>query len=391
MTHPNLAWKHKGKQKTSYMTINGRLEFRRTVFWNAQLGTAVPLDILLGVTTGKFSPGVREMCCRESLNCAFTPAGKNLKRTAQLAISSFAIRTIVESQGRHVLFQQAGGQVRPDFTADDCADKTVITGADGVMVPLVTEGQKHKRRETEKRKRGEQGRKSTARHGRPRRGSDGPYKEFKVVAFYSKDKKHQYAIGTSGNHKKLGRLMRREAARIKLTQAEVKYSIADGAGWILKQYNQQLPMLDENIVDYYHLQEHVTETSQKLFGEGTAESVAWREKIMGVVWKQGSLVMLDRLGELLKALRSPAKRQALKALRKYVGSRVAMTDYPSFRAEGYDCGSGPTESVCGRLTQRLKGSGMRWDISNAEGMMALASIYYSGQWDTYWKQLRKAS
>lgn len=24
-------------------------------------------------------------------------------------------------------------------------------------------------------------------------------------------------------------------------------------------------------------------------------------------------------------------------------------------------------------------------------MMALASIYYSGQWDKYWRQLRKAS
>ena len=28
---------------------------------------------------------------------------------------------------------------------------------------------------------------------------------------------------------------------------------------------------------------------------------------------------------------------------------------------------------------------MRWDKSNAEAMMALASLYYSGLWDTYWK------
>jgi hypothetical protein len=373
------------------MTVNGRLDFRRTVYWNASLGTVVPLDILLGITTSKYSPGVREMCCRESLSCAFGPAGKNLKRTAQLTISDFAIRTMVESQGQHVLTQQVWGQVRPDFVAEDCVDKTVITGADGVMVPLVTDTQKCKRRETEKRKRSEQGRKSTARPGRPRRGSDGPYKEFKVVAFYSKDKKHQYAIGTSGNHKKLGRIMRREAARVQLGDAAVKYSVTDGAGWIRKQYNQQLPMLDENILDYYHLQEHVTETGHILFGEGTAESAAWREKTMGVVWEQGSLVMLDRLGELLKTLRSAKKREAVKALRKYIGSRVDMTDYPSFRARGYDTGSGPTESVCGRLTQRLKGSGMRWERPNAEGMMALASVYYSGQWDAYWKQLRKAS
>ncbi len=351
----------------------------------------MPLDVLLGITTSKFSPGVREMCCRESLNCAFVQAGKNLKRTAQLTVSSFAIRTIVESQGRCIVSQQATGQVRPDFTADDCIDKTLVTGADGVMVPLVTEDQKRKRRETEKRKRREQGRKSTARVGRPRSGSDGPYKEFKVVAFYSKDKKHQYAIGTSGNHKKLGRIMRREAARMRLGDADVKYSVTDGASWIRSQYRQQLPMLDENILDYYHLREHVTETSHTLFGEGTAESVAWREETMGIVWQQGSLVMLDRLGDLLKKLRSPSKRASLKSLRKYVSSRVDMTDYPTFRGQGYDCGSGPTESVCGCLTRRLKGSGMRWEKSNAEALMALASIYYSGQWDSFWKNQRKAS
>ena len=373
------------------MTINGRLRFTRTVYWNEQFGTSIPLDVVFGITASRYSPGVREMCCRESLHCAFVPASKNLKRTAQLSISSHAIRTMVESQGQHVLTQQASGAVRPDFVASDCADRTVITGADGVMVPLVTEEQKRKRRETERHKRREHGRRSTARPGRPPRGSDGPYKEFKVVAYYSKDKKHQYAIGTAGDHKKLGRLMRREASRIHLGDAEVKYSVADGASWIARQYNQQLPMLDENILDYYHLQEHVTEVGHKLFGEGTAESVAWREKMMGSVWNHGSLLMLDGLGQLLKTLRSPSKREALKGLRRYVGSRVDMTDYPSFRARGYDTGSGPTESVCGRLTQRLKGSGMRWDKSNAEGMMALASIYYSGQWDSYWQHHRKAS
>jgi len=373
------------------MTINGRLEFSRTVYWHETIGTVVPLDILLGITANAYSPGVREMCCLESLNCAFVPAEKNLKRTAQLEISAFAIRTLVESQGQQALSQQARGQIRPDFTAGDCLDQTVITGADGVMVPLVTEAQKQRRRETEKRKRSEEGRPSTASSGRPCLGSDGPYKEFKVVIFYSKDKIHQYAIGTAGNHEHLGRIMRREAARLELGEAAVKYSVTDGAEWIRKQYNSQLPMLDENILDYYHLREHVTLTGQILFGEGTAESAAWREKIMGVVWNQGSLVMLDRLGEELRTLKSSKSREAVEALRKYVGSRVNMTDYPSFQAKGYDTGSGPTESVCGGLTRRLKGPGMRWQKANAASMMALASVYYSGQWETYWQQLRKAS
>ena len=91
--------------------------------------------------------------------------------------------------------------------------------------------------------------------------------------------------------------------------------------------------------------------------------------------------MLDKLGEFLKKLRSPVKKKALDSLRKYVGSRIDMTDYPTFRANGYDCGSGPTESSCGCLTKRMKGSGMRWDMNNAQAMMNIETIHFSGQWD----------
>jgi hypothetical protein len=83
--------------------------------------------------------------------------------------------------------------------------------------------------------------------------------------------------------------------------------------------------------------------------------------------------------------------EALESLRDYIGERVAMTDYPRFRQSGYDCGSGPTESLCGRLTDRIKGPGMKWDGSNAEAMMALLSLYHSDLWSTYWKAERAAA
>ena len=72
-----------------------------------------------------------------------------------------------------------------------------------------------------------------------------------------------------------------------------------------------------------------------------------------------------------------AKGEALESLRQYMGKRVAMTDHATFRQLSYDCGSGATESLCGTLTDRIKGSGMRWDEDNAEAMMALASLYPS--------------
>ncbi len=205
------------------------------------------------------------------------------------------------------------------------------------------------------------------------------------MSFYDPDKKHCHVVGTAGDHKALGRLMRREAGRLELGEAKVKYAVTDGAPWIAHQYRQQLPMLDEHILDYYHLKEHVVLTSHALYGEGTVKAQAWRDDMLGYVWTQGSLAMLDKLGNYLRRHRSGPKRKVLESLREYLGKRVSMTDYPAFRELGYDCGSGPTESLCGTLTNRLKGSGMKWDTDNAESIMALASIYHSGLWRSYWK------
>jgi len=378
-------------QATTVLTVNGRLSVHRTVYWSTPGGTFIPTDQWLGLAEHRVSPGVREMCCREALHCSFEVAGDNLHRTAQLSISGSMVRGIVESQGRAVLKAQQKGSLRPAFTAVDCTDGTLISGTDGVQVPMVTEQQKQKRRETESAKRIEQGRSSTASVGRPTQGSDGPYKEFKLVAFYDPDKSHCHVVATSGDCEAAGRLMRREARRLHLSKAKVKYAVSDGAEWIAHQYQRQLPMLDEHILDYYHLREHVVQASHVLYGEGTAQAAHWREQMMGQVWEHGSLVMLDRLGSYLRHHRSGPKRQALESLRDYVGKRVAMTDYPTFRQLGYDCGSGPTESLCGRLTDRLKGPGMRWDASNAEAMMALVSLYHSGLWGAYWKSERAAA
>lgn len=349
------------------------------------------MDQWLGIDQSRFSPGVREMSCRVALHCSFAAAGDHLGRTAQLSMSAHTIRQIVEHQGRAVLAAQQSGVLVPSFTSADCTNQTLVTGADGVMVPMVTEEQKHKRRATEAAKRQREGRASSAGVGRPRAGSDGPYQEFKIVSFYDPDKSHCHVVGTAGDHEALGRLMRREARRLRLSAAKVKYAVSDGAEWIARQYRRQLPILDEHILDYYHLREHVIEASHVLYGEGVRRAQEWQEDLMGAVWQQGSLVLLHRLEPYLRRHRSGPKHTALAALREYVGKRVNMTDYPTFRQLGYDCGSGATESQCGTLTKRLKGSGMRWDPDNAESLMALASLYHSGLWQPYWRAQRTAA
>jgi hypothetical protein len=255
-------WKNKGKQRTSHVTVNGTLEVQRTIYWNKRHGTLAPMDAWLGILRHRYSAGVREMACRLSLDSAFVPARENLQRMSQLTISAEALRELVQREGQHVCGDILQGRYGPDWTSLDCTDQTLITGADGVMVPMVTEQQKQNRRAAQAKKRKASHRNSAAKVGRHKSGSDGPYNEFKIVSFYDSDKSHMYAVGTAADRAALGRLMRREALKLKIGRAQHKYSVTDGAPWIARQYDRQLPMLDENILDYYHLKEHVTLTGQ---------------------------------------------------------------------------------------------------------------------------------
>jgi hypothetical protein len=78
-----------------------------------------PTDAFLGITIHRFSPGVREMCCRQALGCgSFEVASEHLQRTAQLSLSEGTIRQMVEHQGRVVMADQRRGTLKPNFTAD---------------------------------------------------------------------------------------------------------------------------------------------------------------------------------------------------------------------------------------------------------------------------------
>ena len=63
--------------------------------------------------------------------------------------------------------------------------------------------------------------------------------------------------------------MRHHGAALRLDQADRKYSVSDGAEWIRRQYQQQLPMLDARILDYYHFRDHAIGCAKTLYGEGT--------------------------------------------------------------------------------------------------------------------------
>jgi len=180
--------------------------------------------------------------------------------------------------------------------------------------------------------------------------------------------------------------MRRHAAQLHLDKADRKYAVSDGAEWIRRQYQQQLPMLDVRILDYYHFRDHAVVCAQALFGEGTDAASQWREAFCTKMIQSGPVEALTDLA-LLGQKHRGCKRQALTALQDYIAHRTDMLDYPRYIAEGYQTGSSPTESQCKSLASRLKGRGRRWNRSGIQAHLTLNGLYHStAQWATHWSK-----
>jgi hypothetical protein len=250
------------------------------------------------------------------------------------------------------------------------------------MVPLVTDAEKRKRRATIKHQRKLRGQK--AKPLPPLRpGADQAFKEFKLVVYYDDTRRHWLVEGTQGDHEAAGRLMRRQAVRLRLDLADEKVGIVDGAPWIRKQVARQNLPLDALGLDFYHLAEHVHAARRVVFGEEDEDGQRWASELLHTFKHEGYEAAWAKLLDWRGRLRG-AKRQAADALLGYVGERREMIRYPEFVAKGWQVGSGPTESCCKTLTARLKGRGRRWDARNAEALMALEALKQSGQWQAYW-------
>ena len=348
------------------------------------------MDRWLGIADSSVSVMARELCCLVGADSSFRKAAAKLKKLGQIEISSERLRTVVEVEGVRMLEARRAGTLKPDWDASDCVVRPngptqILVGGDGVMVPVITAAEKAKRRAGRKHVR----RRGTGRPVRRHRGADQGWKEFKIGLFYDAGKDHCYAFATKGNHQEFGRQLRREAGKIHLGQADQKFSVTDGAEWIRRQMRTRLPMLDEMILDFYHFAEHVGAASAACWGMETAESKNWTGKVLHAAKHEGALAVLKTIATARALLRGAAKRKALSKLEQYIAKRMEMTDYPRFVAAGFDIGSGPTEAKCKTVPSRLKGSGMRWNLPNAEAMAALACVDQSNMLGTYWRQQRQ--
>ncbi len=351
-------------------------------------GCQVPLDGWLGIESEVITKGVMALVCL--LNRAatsFEHAAECLHVATNIRIGKESLRQLCIASGKAMQKAIAKGELTPDWTAKEClTDRTqsrcaenlevpegvtegrvtegpapaaakpmsgvdplvknisrLYVGCDGVLVPLITQAEKTKRRE-----RVLQQRRVLKKAGRTQAplppltpGADQSYKEFKLSVFYSQDHQKRLVSITSGDHEVIGRIMKRDASRLKLHEADEALGLYDGGPWIDNQIQKQHLPLTDKCLDFYHLKDNIQKARRELFGDDQSGQI-WAREVADTFRLQGFTAGFDLLVTYRKTVKGARKRTAINRLIDDISDRRALITYREFTAAGRDFGSGPT-------------------------------------------------
>jgi hypothetical protein len=324
-----------------------------------------PTDARLGLSAADLTPGAEQAVALTGVLASFAEAAtKVLPRLAGLRLAESTVERVTERSGRRVGARLASGQTfgrAKDFDWQRDADgKTcAYVAADATGV-------------------GMQGPNGAAAAGRMAA----------VGMVYNPGKPGQvrYLAGLAGGLEALGEPLRRQGAQVGMDRAERWVALSDGGSGIEDFLRVYFPRAEAVILDFYHAAEHLAAWAQAHHPDDAAAAErltsAWCHRLQ----HEGGPAVLAALSAPGGCGRSAAAREAHRQLLGYLANQQHRMDYPEYLRHGWQIGSGPVESACKQVGQRLKGSGMRWGEAGADAICHLRALYRSeaSQWDAFW-------
>jgi hypothetical protein len=200
----------------------------------------------------------------------------------------------------------------------------------------------------------------------------------------------RYVAGLEGQEA-IAEPLRQMAGRVGIGGARRWIAVCDGGSGLEDLLRSHFGRLDAVILDFYHASEHLGDLA-KAYHAGDAAAAeaahaAWSHRLK----HEGGAAVLAWL-EGLDLAGNPRARPAWEGVVTYFRNQVHRMDYPSYRAKGWQIGSGPVEAACKAVIgQRMKGSGMRWGHEGADAVCHLRALLVSeeGQWEAFWRNRRR--
>jgi hypothetical protein len=210
----------------------------------------------------------------------------------------------------------------------------------------------------------------------------------------SGERRHSIYIGAAPEHGKAAfhARMEREIAHVARMYPRARViGIADGAqgNWEFLE-----PHVDEQILDFYHAAEYVTQAADALLaGRPERERRAWLDSRCSMLkhdW-DGAKKLLEEWDAANTRGWAPERRALLEESLRYFENHLHQMHYTRYRDMGWPIGSGVTEAACKTLVkQRLGCSGMRWKEDGAQTILSLRALLLTPtRWDQFWRKLEQ--
>jgi hypothetical protein len=363
-------------------TVLGRITVRRAWYHCAECEHGIaPRDDDLGVAGASLSPGLRSMTARAAAAQPFAAAADLLAELAGIRLSAKRIERSAETDGAAVAERIAAeapaiarGKVAvlPASADRGQAPDKLYIAIDGTGVPMVP----------------------AATTGRAGKSADGRAhtREAKLACLFTqtrvdddgrpvRDEDSTSYLASFAPANQFATLVHAEARRRGADHIRQLVVLGDGAPWIWKLATQVAPEATP-IVDIYHAREHLHALADQLtpaLGERHPDWLTARLADLDAGAIETLVAETTRLASIGDLARDTEKALA------YFKTNAHRMRYAYFRDLGMFVGSGTVEAGCKAVIgQRLKLSGMRWNIPGATGILTLRCQHASGRWEQIW-------
>jgi hypothetical protein len=153
--------------------------------------------------------------------------------------------------------------------------------------------------------------------------------------------------------------------------------LGDGAEWIWNLVAEHFPHAVQ-ILDWFHATEYLMPVAKAAFSTEAAQT-EWVTQAKQALWEGLIDEVIDACLDLVCS--EDSTDPAFVAARYFDQNRQRM-DYPSYRQQGYQIGSGTIESAAKQIgMMRMKVAGAIWNVESARKVAKARAAYLSNQWD----------
>jgi hypothetical protein len=349
-------------------TIYGKVSFERARYYNEEIGsTRAVTDILMNIEDKKYCPLLRYWCCLLGATSVFEEASDNLYKITGTYVSAEDIRTITLATGKEITQEHNSAilnikldkenKIEPaNIFVNHNSTKKIFIETDGCHIP------------TEK-----------------------GWKECKTLLLFEMKKEGERNILLNKQYfssiEDVNYFKRQVKARLEKYCGEKEADlvcIGDGADWIWNMMKEIVPQGMTEILDWYHISEKIWNLANELYLGDEKKINLFADEQLKWLEKGNPEIILQNMLELKGKEKDKLKFEMIDKLIGYIEKNKEKMRYDMYKKQGYCIGSGAIESANKHVIQkRLKLSGIRWELQNAEYMAHLRAEYINRRLDGF--------